>query len=155
MLLIQFQASPPSLAVTAPAGTLSSTQATSPPLLTTCDKAGLAEPELPASPAYEATMLCVPALRLLVLHVVILLLAVPVGRATAVQPARVLPSAVKVTLPVGALPLTVAVNVTFAPRTDGLPEPVRPVVLAACPPPMLTVTLSALEVALLTVTWIP
>ena len=42
---------------------------------------------------------------------------VPAGRATALQPASVEPSALKATLPVGALPETVAVNVTFAPTT--------------------------------------
>src|ERR1700719_4139340 len=73
-------------------------------------------------------MLWVPALRLLVLHVAILLLAVPVGRATAPQPASAAPSAVKATLPVGALPITVAVKVTLAPRLDGLAEEVSAVV---------------------------
>src|SRR6266478_1831175 len=67
-------------------------------------------------------MLWVPALRLPVPHVAILLLALPVGRATAPQPVSVVPSAVKATLPVGALPVTVAVKVTLAPTNDGLPE---------------------------------
>ncbi len=41
------------------------------------------------------------------------------------------PSAVKATLPVGALPVTVAVKVTLAPTADGLAELARLVVLAA------------------------
>ena len=99
-------------------------------------------------------MLWVPTIRLLVLHVAILLLAVPVGSATAPHPVSVVPSAVKATLPVGALPITVAVKATLALKTDGFAELVSPVVLVVCPP-MLTVTLSALEVALLTVTRMP
>src|SRR6266699_3016335 len=72
-------------------------------------------------------MLWVPALRLLVLHVAILLLAIPVGRATAPHPVRVVPSAVKATLPVGALPVTVAMKVTLAPTLEGLAEEVSAV----------------------------
>ena len=41
-----------------------------------------------------------------------------------------MPSAVKATLPVGALPVTVAVKVTFAPKAAGLDELARLVVLA-------------------------
>ena len=49
-------------------------------------------------------MLWLPTARLEVLQVTDLLLALPVGRATAPQPASVVPSAVKPTLPVGPLP---------------------------------------------------
>src|SRR5438105_15428178 len=73
-------------------------------------------------------MLCVPTLRLLVLQVAILLLAVPLGRAMAPHPVRVAPSAVKPTLPVGALAVTVAVKVTLAPGLDGLAEEVSAVI---------------------------
>ena len=66
-------------------------------------------------------MLWVPALRLLVLHDAVLVLAAPPGNATALQP-RALPPSVNATLPVGAAPLTVAVKVTFAPTGDGVPE---------------------------------
>ena len=90
-------------------------------------------------------MLCVPALRLAVLQVAVFELAVPVGSATALQPLSVVPSAVKATLPVGALPVTVAVKVTFAPTAAGLAELARLVVLtvlttcdkAALPEPLL------------------
>ena len=68
------------------------------------------------------------------LQVAVFELAVPVGKATALQPLSVVPSAVKATLPVGALPVTVAVKVTFAPTADGLAELARPVVLAVLLP---------------------
>ena len=76
-------------------------------------------------------MPCVPCVRALLLHVAVLLLALPPGSATAEQPASATPSAVKATLPVGALPLTVAVNVTPAPTTDGLAELATAAVLVA------------------------
>ena len=64
------------------------------------------------------------------LHLAIFELAVLVGKATALQPLSVVPSAVKATLPVGALPVTVAVKVTLAPTTDGLTELDNVVLLA-------------------------
>src|SRR5208282_4750734 len=99
-------------------------------------------------------MLWLPAARPAVLQVTFFALAVPVGSATAAQPLRVVPSAVKARLPVGALPVTVAVKVTLPPSVDGLAELARVVVVAVLPP-TLTVTLSALAVALLTVTLMP
>src|SRR6266704_3631213 len=81
-----------------------------PPLpLTTCDSVELFEAALLGSPPYFATMLCVLAARLAVLQLAVFELAVPLGSATAAQPLRVVLSAVKATLPVGALPVTVAV----------------------------------------------
>ena len=56
------------------------------------------------------------------LHVAVLLFAAPAGSATAPQPVIVLPPSVKATLPVGAVPVTVAVKVTLVPTTDGLAE---------------------------------
>src|SRR5437660_964785 len=76
-------------------------------------------------------MLCVPAARLAVLHVAVFALAPPAGSATTPQPLSVLPSAVTATLPVGALPVTVAVKVTLVPTVDGLSELVSVVVLGA------------------------
>ena len=87
-------------------------------------------------------MLCVPTARPAVLHVAVLLLALPAGSATALQPLSVVPSAVKPTLPVGAVPVTVAVKVTLAPTTDGLAELATAAVLVA----LLTVCDSALLV---------
>ncbi len=77
-------------------------------------------------------MLCAPALRLLV-QVAVLVLALPVGSATAPQPVSVVPSAVKATFPVGALPFTVAVKVTLAPTNDGVPELASDVLVAVLP----------------------
>src|SRR5438093_5952934 len=73
-------------------------------------------------------MLCVPAVRPAVAQVAVFAFAPPVGSATAPQPLSVVPSAVKATLPVGALPVTVAVKITLAPTADGLPELVTVVV---------------------------
>src|SRR6266446_3557857 len=75
-------------------------------------------------------MLCVPAARRVLLQVAVLVLALPVGSANARQPLSVAPSAVKATLPVGALPITVAVKRTLLRTSDGLAELARPVVLA-------------------------
>ena len=66
-------------------------------------------------------MLCVAAVRLLVVQAAVLLLPLPVS-ATALQPLIELAPSLKLTLPVGAEPVTVAVNVTFAPNVDGLSE---------------------------------
>src|SRR6266568_2246525 len=74
-------------------------------------------------------MLRVPAARLALLQVPVFELALPMGNATALQPVRVVPSAVKARLPLGALPVTVAVKVTLAPASDGLAELVSAVVL--------------------------
>ena len=89
-----------------------------------------------------ATMLCAPAARLALLHAAVLELAEPAGNATALQPVKVVPSAVKPTLPVGALPVTVAVKVTFAPTSDGLAELATAAVLVA----LFTVCVSVLLV---------
>ena len=66
-------------------------------------------------------MLWVPAVRADVAQVAVRVLPLPV-RATAEQPAIDVPPSLKLTLPVGATPVTVAVNVTLAPTVDGLPE---------------------------------
>src|SRR5450631_3023167 len=97
-------------------------------------------------------MLCVPWVRLLVVHVAILELAAPAGSATALQPKIALPPSVKATVPVGDAPATVAVNVTLTPTSDGLPE-LASAVLAAVWPPIATETVNKPEdpaVALMT-----
>ena len=86
--------------------------------------------------------MCVPSVRPLVLQVAVLELAEPAGSATAPQPVSVVPSAVKPTLPVGALPVTVAVKVTLAPTSDGLAELATAAVLVA----LFTVCVSVLLV---------
>ena len=64
-------------------------------------------------------------------HAALFEFAVPLGSAIAAQPLSVAPSAVKATLPVGALPVTVAVNVTLLPAVAGLSELARDMVVAA------------------------
>ena len=66
-------------------------------------------------------MLCVPAARLLVLQTAVRVLPDPLT-ATALQPASATPASLKLTVPVGDVPLIVAVNVTLAPTVDGLAE---------------------------------
>ena len=71
-------------------------------------------------------MLWVPTARLLVAQAAVRLLPEPVS-ATA-EHAAIEPS-LKFTVPVGALPLTVAVKVTLVPAVDGVNELPIPVVL--------------------------
>ena len=66
-------------------------------------------------------MLCVAAVSALVLHAAVLLLPLPAS-AMALQPLIELAPSLKLTLPVGLLPTTVAVKVTLAPTTDGFAE---------------------------------
>src|SRR5208337_2661596 len=70
-------------------------------------------------------MECVATARLLVVQV-----ALPLASATAAQPAIELPPSVKLTLPVGLDPATVAVKVTLLPNVDGLSELTSVVALA-------------------------
>ncbi len=76
-------------------------------------------------------MLCVPAARLAVLQVAVFELDVPLANAAAAQPLIAVPPSVKPTVPLGALPVTVAVKVTLAPTLDGLAELDSAVVLVA------------------------
>ena len=105
----------------------------------------LVEPLLLASPPYTALMLWLPAARLLVLQVAVRILPEPAS-ATAAQPLIDVAPSRKLTLPLGALPLTVAVKVTLPPAVEGVSELPIPVVLAT----LLTVWESAalLELAL-------
>src|SRR6266853_5850707 len=80
-------------------------------------------------------MLWAPTARLLVLQVAVLLLPEPMS-ATALHPASgAPPSAAKLTLPVGFVPFTVAVNVTLLPTVAGLRELVSVVVVVGNPLP--------------------
>ena len=58
-------------------------------------------------------------------------LTVPPVKATALQPAIAEPSAVNATVPVGAVPFTVAVKVTLVPTIEGFAELASVVPLAA------------------------
>jgi hypothetical protein len=74
-------------------------------------------------------MLWVPTARLDVVHAAVRELPLPLN-ATAEQPEIAVPPSLKSMLPVGALPVTVAVSVTLAPIAAGLAELARPVVVA-------------------------
>ena len=77
-------------------------------------------------------MLCVPTARLLVLQRAVLTVALPfLASATEAHLLIVLAPSVKATVPVGALPVTLAVKVTRAPTDDGLSELASVVVLVA------------------------
>src|SRR3989442_1035437 len=97
-------------------------------------------------------MLCVPVARLVVVHAAVRVLPLP-DNVTAAQPAIETPS-VKLTGPVGLLPVTDAVKVTFAPTFEGFEELVS-VVIVVTPPETVTLTVSALAVAERTMTLMP
>src|SRR5208283_1516324 len=88
----------------------------------------LVEAALYASPPQLARMLCPPTARPEVVHA-----ALAADKATALQPAIVLPSALKATSPVGALPATVAVKVTEVPAVEGFCELCSVVVVGETP----------------------
>ena len=68
-------------------------------------------------------MVCVPAVRPLTLQRDVLVAALPLlASATAAHLLIVLVPSVNATVPVGALPVTLAVKVTRAPTVDGLSE---------------------------------
>src|SRR5579864_4260449 len=77
-------------------------------------------------------MLCVPTVSALVTHSALRMLPAPESAIALQPPIEAAPSR-KLTLPVGALPLTVAVNVTLEPEVDGVPEVVRVVVVTPAP----------------------
>ena len=82
-------------------------------------------------------MLCVAAVSALVLHAAVLLLPLPVS-ATAPQPLIEVAPSLKLTLPVGLLPVTVAVKVTLVPAVDGLFELESEVVVGVGPAELTT-----------------
>ncbi len=88
-------------------------------------------------------MLRVPAARADVEQAAVRVLPLP-ARATAEQPAIDTPPLVKLTLPVGAMPVTDAVNVTLAPATDGFAELASVVVVGAGPAELTTCDSAAL-----------
>src|SRR6266446_1371794 len=97
-------------------------------------------------------MLWVPVLKPLVLHAAVRVLPAPVS-ATAPHPLMVVPPSVKLTLPVGAVPVTDAVKVTLVPTVEGFNE-LDTVVVVAVLPPIATETVKRPDgpgVALLTV----
>src|ERR1700675_109178 len=81
-------------------------------------------------------MLWPPTARALVVQLAVRVLPAPLT-ADVAQPEIEIPPSWKLTLPVGAVPVTVAVNVTLAPDVDGLSELVSPVVVGGKPGPLL------------------
>ena len=98
-------------------------------------------------------MLCAPAVRVLVVHAAVRVLPLPVN-ATAEHAAIDVAPSLKLTVPVGLAPVTVAVKVTLAPIVDGLEE-LESVVVVAVPPPVVTLTVSAPALAPVTMTLMP
>ena len=102
--------------------------------LTICVSVAL-EPLLAASPPYAAPIVCVPAVRLLTVQRAVLVVDLPfLASATAAHLLIVLVPSVNATVPVGALPVTLAVKATRAPTVDGLSELARVVVLVVLLP---------------------
>src|SRR5687768_8614446 len=92
-------------------------------------------------------MACVPLARLAVEQAAVRALPLP-ARASALQPAIATPFARNATVPVGAVPVTVAVNVTVEPATDGSAELTSTVVVGTGDAPgATTCTVAALPVA--------
>ncbi|GMU80114.1 MAG: hypothetical protein AMXMBFR46_28990 [Acidimicrobiia bacterium] len=89
--------------------------------VTTCDSVGLVEAALLASPENAATMLCVPAGSVVDEQVAVRVFPAPES-ALAEHPESEDPLRVKLTVPPGADPVTVAVKVTLAPVVAGLSE---------------------------------
>src|SRR5437660_11549420 len=73
-------------------------------------------------------MLCMPAANALDVHIAVRLLPLP-ANATAEQPAIDVAPSLKLTVPVGFTPLTVAVKLTLAPTLEGFAELVSVFVL--------------------------
>ena len=88
-------------------------------------------------------MLCVAALNALVLQAAVLLLPLPMS-ATALQPLIDAAPSLKLTLPVGLLPATVAVKVTLVPAVEGFFELASDVVVGPGPAELTTCDSAAL-----------
>jgi hypothetical protein len=75
-----------------------------------------------------------PAVSVVDVHIAVAVLPL-VPAATAAQPEIAAPPSVNATVPVGAVPLTVATKVTLAPTAAGLAELNNAVVVTPEPPP--------------------
>ena len=98
-------------------------------------------------------MLWVPTVRFVVLHAAVRVLPLPESAMAEQPPMEAKPSR-KLTVPVGDVPVTLPVSVTFAPRLDGFAELVS-VVDVGDPLAFVTLTVSALDVAERTVMLTP
>jgi hypothetical protein len=94
----------------------------------------------------------VPDARPLVEHAAVRTLPLPTSE-TLAQPAIEIPASLKLTVPVGALPVIVAVNVTVVPYVDGFDELATVVVVVVWPPiDICTVNMFAVAASTLMVT---
>ncbi|HTT31482.1 MAG TPA: hypothetical protein VMG37_23905, partial [Solirubrobacteraceae bacterium] len=94
-----------------------------------------------------------PVVKLLVVQAAVRVLPLPVRETAPQLTSELLPS-LKLTVPVGPVPLTVAVKVTVAPAVEGLTE-LASVVVVAEAPPLVTLTVTALALALVTMMFTP
>ena len=95
----------------------------------------------------------VPTVRVVVLHAAVRVLPLPESAMAEHAPMELKPSR-KLTVPVGDVPMTLPVSVTFAPGLDGFAELVS-VVVVGDPLDFVTLTVSALDVADKTVMLMP
>src|SRR5438132_13790959 len=98
-------------------------------------------------------MLCTPAVSVLVVQPAVRLLPLPL-KATAEQAAIDVAPSLKLTDPVGLVPVTVAVKVTLAPTVDGFGA-LASVVVVAAPPGTVTWTVSTVALAEIALMVIP
>src|SRR5437762_4217079 len=94
-------------------------------------------------------MLCAPPASALVVQDAVRLLPLP-AKATAEQPLIELGPSLKSADPVVLVPLAVAVSVTLVPTVDGFAE-LASVVVVGAPPEVVTLTVSAVAVAEVTI----
>jgi hypothetical protein len=99
-------------------------------LLTVCVSVALVEVLFDASPLYTALMPWLPVVRPEVAHEAVRMLPEP-PTAAAEQPGTDVDPSLKLTVPVGDTPLTVAVKVTLLPTVEGVSDVAMPVVLLA------------------------
>jgi len=95
---------------------------------TTWERTDDVEAALTTSPEYAAVIGCVPTASVAAVQAAVGLFPAPVN-ATALH--RIVAPSLKVTVPVGDVPVTVAVKVTLRPGVEGLTEDVNAVVVAA------------------------
>src|SRR5437764_15325559 len=103
-------------------------------VVTDCVKALLVDVVFAVSPEYLAVRVWLPTARAVVAHVAVLALPVP-ARAMDEQPETAVGPSENETMPVGDVPLTVAVNATLLPQLDGFAELLTVVVVDVGPVP--------------------
>jgi hypothetical protein len=95
----------------------------------------LVDVRLAASPEYLAATLCVPTVSVVVVQAAVRELPLPAASATTAQFDIDPAPSMKLMLPLGVLPVTVAVKVTLAPLAAGFAELTSVVIVDDAPPP--------------------